>query len=40
MTTHHPRTRTRQPVPWWVACAWGSLVLLVVAGLLAAAGVL
>jgi len=40
MTTQHTRTRTRHHVPWWVACAWGSLVLLVLAGLAAASGVL
>jgi hypothetical protein len=40
MTTHQPRTRPRHSVPWWVASAWGSLVLLVLGGLAAASGVL
>ncbi|MFF1529760.1 molybdopterin oxidoreductase [Cellulomonas sp. NPDC058312] len=40
MTTQHPRTRTRHHVPWWIACAWGSLALLVLGGLAAASGAL
>jgi hypothetical protein len=40
MTTHEPRTRTRHHVPWWVATAWGSLVLVVAGGLAAASGAL
>ncbi len=40
MTTHQERPRTRHHVPWWVASAWGSLLLLVAGGLAAASGVL
>ncbi|RMI12628.1 molybdopterin oxidoreductase [Cellulomonas triticagri] len=40
MSAHQTRTRTRHSVPWWVLCAWGSLVLLVLGGLAAASGVL
>ncbi|MBB5471835.1 molybdopterin oxidoreductase [Cellulomonas hominis] len=40
MSAHHPRTRTRHHVPWFVVCAWASLLLLVLGGLAAASGLL
>ncbi|MCC2322848.1 molybdopterin oxidoreductase [Cellulomonas xiejunii] len=36
----HTREVRRHRVEWWVVAAWSSLVLLVVSGLLAAAGLL
>lgn len=36
----HTREVRRHRTEWWVVAAWASLALLVVSGLLAAAGVL
>jgi len=38
MTAHRTWLRKRQHAAWWVVCAWSSLLILVVLGLLAAAG--
>jgi hypothetical protein len=40
MSAHHSRPRTRHAVPWFVVCAWGSLLLVVLGGLAAATGLL
>lgn len=39
MTAHRTTLRKRQHAAWWVVCAWTSLLVLVLVGLLAAAGV-
>lgn len=40
MNTHHDRLGRRRCAAWWVVCAWISVVLLVVVGLVSAAGML
>ncbi|HEY0216927.1 MAG TPA: molybdopterin oxidoreductase [Cellulomonas sp.] len=40
MSAQPTHLRRRHHVSWWVACAWGSLVLLVLGGLSAASGLL
>ncbi|WP_169164746.1 molybdopterin oxidoreductase [Cellulomonas taurus] len=38
MATHRTTLRKRQHAAWWVVCAWSSILILVLIGLLAAAG--
>ncbi|GIG26023.1 molybdopterin oxidoreductase [Cellulomonas denverensis] len=39
MTAPRTHLRKRHHAAWWVVCAWSSLAILVLVGLLAAAGV-